>query len=135
MLRRISTLVAASAIMLLVAACQTTSTTPSAPPTMPTEQVQAQITGDWSGYFTNRQGTAYPVSFTFKVDGTSLTGTGYIPDSSFDKRPTLTGVISGTNVTVYASSGFTYKLKLSADGKTLSGSVSGNNSGSLKLTR
>jgi hypothetical protein len=129
---------AAILVGLSLSACQTTGSTPADTVIvnpLPTAEIEAAMNNTWSGYFTNRQGNRYAVSFTFNVANGVLTGTGNIPSSTFNSHPTLTGTVDGHKVTVETNSGFTYDLTLSADGSTLSGDVSGANYGTLKLTR
>lgn len=98
-------------------------------------QAQSDISGVWRGTFTNRQGTGFPVAFTLTVADGRITGTGDIPSSTIDKKPSVTGTVVGSRVVMQTSSGFRYDLTLNADGNRLSGNVSGANSGTLSLSR
>lgn len=55
----------------------------------------ADLSGKWGGAFKTPQGD-FPVKYTFKVDGTSLTGTA---DSDQGSLPITDGKIDGANFT------------------------------------
>ncbi|MBI1364178.1 MAG: hypothetical protein GC134_09355 [Proteobacteria bacterium] len=138
MFKSASFLAAASLAVLLLAGCQTTGTSAPAPAAPQTEVVKADVdvSGLWKGTFTNRKGQTYHVEFTLAVDNGKLSGHAYLPASTYDKRPAVTGTVSGNKVSIYnPSSNFHYELTLSADGKTLSGKVIGSNPGTMQLTR
>lgn len=40
----------------------------------------ADMTGKWTGSLVAPDGNTYPLNYTFKVDGTTLTGTGSTPE-------------------------------------------------------
>lgn len=127
-------------ILIGLAACQTDGTsTPSASVTpaaaMTSQAPVADINGAWSGTFTNRRGNGFPVSFVLDVKDGKITGTGDIPSSSIETKPSVTGMVSGDHVTMQLSSGFHYDLTMNATGTRMNGDVSGPNTGTISLSR
>jgi hypothetical protein len=55
----------------------------------------ADVSGQWSGTFNAPDGNAYPLTYTFKVDGPTLTGT---LDASGMSVPIDSGKVDGDNV-------------------------------------
>ena len=100
-----------------------------------TAQAQPDISGTWRGAFTNTQGSSFPVNFTLNADDGRITGTGNVPSSSINPRPTVSGTIEGRRVRLETNSGFKFDLTLNAEGNRLSGTVSGANQGTLNLSR
>jgi len=119
--------------LVTLAACQTTSLTPAT-----SDQVVTQISGVWKGSFINDKGSRFPMTFNIKGRHGSIAGDAHIPDSSFDKRPKLSGHYAGSKITITTSSDFTYDLTMSVseDGTYwLKGPASGANSGRAELKR
>lgn len=119
--------------LFLLAACQTTSTTP-----VSADKVPSLISGVWDGHFINRQGTRYPVTFNLKGRDGKITGKAHIPDSSYDETPGLTGTYSGNQAVIKTSSGFTHTLVMAVaenGGYWLKGDTTGPNTGQLELKR
>ena len=55
----------------------------------------ADLNGQWSGVFNAPDGSQYPLNYTFKVDGASLTGT---LDVAGNSVPIDSGKVSGNNL-------------------------------------
>ena len=134
MLRRtLSTFTVLLTTGLLLSACQTTKHVAAT-----ADEVTAQISGNWNGYFINKKGRRYPLSFQLKNNNGRITGTGNIPSSSHDKTPSLTGTIQLNKVKWTTSANFTYHLQMSKDETGtyhLSGPVTGPNHGRLEATK
>jgi len=116
-----------------LAACQTTTMTP-----VSAQQAASLYSGTWSGHFINRQGTRYPVTWNLTEQNGQLSGRASIPDSTFDKTPSLSGSYQGNRAQVRSSSEFVFDMTMSVaeDGSyRLTGPVTGPNSGWLELRR
>jgi hypothetical protein len=140
MFRRLPLIAAVLAGAVLLAGCQTTGSTSnggaavSAPPPA-TQQVAVDYSGTWTGTFTNRQGTSFPITFWLTVENGRVTGRGSIPSSSVDANPTLTGTVTGNRIVFTTSSGFVYTLTANAAGNTLTGQAAATNFGIIRLSR
>ncbi len=56
----------------------------------------ADIDGKWTGNIAGPDGNGFPVNYTFKADGTTLTGSTTGPDNS--QVPLKNGKIDGNNI-------------------------------------
>jgi len=75
----------------------------------------ADISGKWKAEFTSPDGTPRTNTFTFKVEGTKLTGT---VAGSQDETPIQNGTVSGDEVSFTAErpfGKFTYKGKVTGN--------------------
>jgi len=102
------------------------------------EEVGRQLSGEWSGHFTNTQGTSFPVTFTITAESRRVTGVGNIPSSQVDQRPKVSGTYESDKVLWNLSSGFTYQMRMERDESGtyyLSGPVTGRNAGTMSLTK
>lgn len=134
--RRIAAPALLAAALTALAACQAQPPSDTAAaPTASVARSRIDISGTWRGVFINNQGTSFPLSFEFVATEGRFTGTGNIPSSSYDTKPTVTGTVSGNRVNMVSSGGFRYDLTLNAEGTRLRGSVTGNNIGTLDLSR
>ena len=82
---------------------------------LPSGMLAADINGKWKAEFTSPDGTARTNTFTFKADGTKLTGT---VAGSQDQTPIQNGAISGDEISFTAErpfGKFTYKGKVTGD--------------------
>ena len=79
------------------------------------EEVRAQVTGVWSGTFTNRSANQQvsgllPVRYSLTAEDGRISGRGETPWVDYDPKPTVTGSYSGSQVSLATSSGFEYQL-------------------------
>ena len=82
---------------------------------LPCSAPAADISGNWKAEFTTPDGTARTSRFTFKVDGTKLTGT---VAGTQDETPIQNGTINGDEISFTAErpfGKFTYKGKVSGN--------------------
>lgn len=82
---------------------------------LPVVLLAADVTGKWKAEFTTPDGTVRVNTFTFKVDGASLTGT---VAGSQDEAPIKNGKISGDDISFSAErqwGNFTYAGKVKGD--------------------
>ena len=71
--------------------------------------VIANVSGQWAATFNAPDGNAYPLTYTFKVDGDKLTGT---LETSGMTAPIDSGKVSGENVSFSVTvQGVTYSHK------------------------
>jgi hypothetical protein len=82
---------------------------------LPSGMVAADIDGKWKAEFTTPDGTPRTNTFTFKAEGTKLTGS---VAGTQDETPIQNGTISGDEISFTAErpfGKFTYKGKISGD--------------------
>jgi len=86
---------------------------------LPSSIVASDIDGKWKAEFTSPDGTARTNTFTFKADGTKLTGS---VAGSQDQTPIQDGTISGDEISFTAErpfGKFKYKGKVTGDQITI----------------
>jgi len=101
-------------------------------------EVKAVLQGEWSGDFINSSGDQFPMTFKTKVVGNEIYGNAYIPDSSFNTMPSLSGTVNINKVVISTQSGFEYELEMTTNETglyRLSGYVTGPNYGEAVLER
>ncbi len=87
----------------------------------------ADASGKWKAEFTTADGTARVNTFTFKVDGATLTGT---VAGAQDETPIQNGKVSGDEISFTAErpfGNFSYKGKMSGDEIKFKVDFNGNN--------
>jgi len=98
--------------------------------------VIADMGGQWSSVFNAPDGNAYPLTYTFKIDGSNLTGT---LETAGTSVPIDSGKVAGENLSFSVSvQGVTYSHKgkyyTGADTIGMNVTFEGNK-GHIKLTR
>jgi hypothetical protein len=98
--------------------------------------VITDMNGQWSSTFNAPDGNAYPLTYTFKVEGSSLTGT---LETSGMTVPIDSGKVAGDDVSFSVSVqgvNYSHKGKYFAAGDSLGMDVTfEGNKGHIKLTR
>jgi hypothetical protein len=78
----------------------------------------ADVTGSWTGDAKGPDGSSYPLTFTFKQDGTTLTGT--VLGAGGDPIPFTNGKVDGNKFTFDDSfNGMTIHHDCTVDGDTI----------------
>jgi len=102
------------------------------------QEISALYSGTWKGYFINQKGTRYPVTWSLRAKNGKVSGGANVPDSTYDKTPTISGTYTGANAILQTSSGFknSVTMLVTKDGEYwLKGGVTGRNTGRLELKR